>query len=52
MTPHQWIAIALAVVLYLAFHRRHYRSHRRRGLSVKASMRGPFGVRITKWFDF
>jgi len=42
--------IALAViflVLYGAFHRHHYRRHRRAGFGVWYSMRGPWGLRDT-----
>lgn len=35
--------IVAAVVAYLLFHRRHYRRHRRAGLTVRQSIPGPFG---------
>jgi hypothetical protein len=44
------IAIIAAVVLYLLFHGHHYRKHRRAGLSVKVSVRGPFHTTISRWF--
>jgi hypothetical protein len=43
------VIIAIAVI-YLAIHHHHYRRHRRAGLSVWVSMRGPFGTRISKRF--
>jgi hypothetical protein len=39
-----------AVVLYALFHAHHYRKRRRHGLSVWASIPGPFGTRISKRF--
>jgi len=44
--------IIVIAVLYAAHHGRHYRRHRRSGLTVSESLRGPFGtrVRITKRF--
>jgi hypothetical protein len=42
--------IILAVVVYLGIHGHHYRKRRRRGLSVWASIPGPFGTRISKRF--
>ena len=42
--------VVLVVVLYLLFHHHHYRRRRRRGLSVWASIPGPFGTRISKRF--
>jgi hypothetical protein len=42
--------VIVAVVLYLLFHHHHYRRRRRRGLSVWASIPGPFGTRISKRF--
>ena len=38
------------VVLYGLFHTHHYRRRRRRGLSVWASIPGPFGTRISRRF--
>ena len=35
--------IVILVVLYLLFHHHHYRRRRRHGLSVWASIPGPFG---------
>jgi hypothetical protein len=43
-------AIVIVVVLYLAFHHHHYRRRRRHGLSVWASIPGPFGTRISRRF--
>lgn len=40
--------IVIAVVLYAVFHGHHYRKRRRRGLSVWASIPGPFGTRISR----
>jgi hypothetical protein len=43
-------AVAIAVVLLLAYsalHHRHYRRHRRGGLTVRESMRGPFRTWIS-----
>jgi len=37
-------------VLYLLFHGHHYHKRRRRGLSVWASIPGPFGTRISRRF--
>jgi hypothetical protein len=42
--------IVLVIVAYLLFHHHHYRKRRRRGLSVWASIPGPFGTRIGKRF--
>lgn len=42
--------LILAALAYLAFHGHHYRRNRRRGLSVWASIPGPFGTRISKRF--
>jgi len=42
--------IVILAVLYLLFHHRHYRRRRRRGLSVWASIPGPFGTRISRRF--
>lgn len=48
---HPGIAtIALLAVLYLLFHGKHYRGHRRSGLSVWVSARGPFHTRISRRF--
>jgi hypothetical protein len=41
-------AVVVFVVLYALFHRHHYRRNRRRGLSVWASIPGPFGTRISR----
>ena len=43
-------AVVIAAVLYLLFHHHHYRRRRRRGLSVWASIPGPFGTRISRRF--
>lgn len=43
-------AVVIAAVLYLLFHHHHYRRRRRRGLSVWASIPGPFGSRISRRF--
>ena len=42
--------IAILIVLYLLFHHHHYRKRRRRGLSIWASLPGPFGTRISRRF--
>ncbi len=42
--------IVVITVLYLLFHHHHYRRRRRRGLSVWASIPGPFGTRISRRF--
>jgi hypothetical protein len=47
---HLLIAIAITAVLYGLFHHHHYRRNRVSGLSVRVSMRGPFGTRISKRF--
>lgn len=47
---HLLIALIVTAVLYGLFHHHHYRKHRRSGLSVWISMRGPFGTRISKRF--
>ena len=45
------LIIGLAIVaLYLLFHHHHYRKRRRRGLSIWASLPGPFGTRISRRF--
>lgn len=43
-------AIVILAALYLLFHHRHYRRRRRAGLSVWASIPGPFGTRISRRF--
>lgn len=43
------ILIILAIA-YLLFHHRSYRKRRRHGLSVWASIPGPFGTRIGRRF--
>ncbi len=43
-------AIVILAIAYLLFHHRSYRKRRRRGLSVWASIPGPFGTRISKRF--
>jgi hypothetical protein len=43
------LLIALAV-FYVLFHGHHYRRRRRHGLSVWASIPGPFGTRISRRF--
>ena len=40
--------IICVLVLYAVFHHRSYRRRRRHGLSVWASIPGPFGTRISK----
>jgi hypothetical protein len=39
--------IVLVLIAYLLFHRRHYRRHRRAGLTVRESIPGPWGT----WFS-
>lgn len=43
-------AIVLGGVLYLLFHRHHYRRNRRAGHGIWVSLRGPFRTRISKEF--
>lgn len=46
-----FIVIGVIVFLaYSAFHGHHYHKRRRRGLSVWASIPGPFGTRISRRF--
>jgi hypothetical protein len=40
--------IILVIVGYVTFHHHCYRRHRRHGLSVWVSCRGPFHTRISK----
>ena len=40
------VIIVLAILAYSALHAHHYRKRRRHGLSVWASIPGPFGTRI------
>lgn len=48
---HEVIAVVVIVfVAYCLLHRHHYRKRRRHGLSVWASIPGPFGTRISKRF--
>lgn len=50
---HHHTAIAtvvLLVVVYVVFHSHHYRGHRRNGLSVRVSMRGPWRTTISRRF--
>lgn len=48
---HPAIATLLLLALvYAAFHGHHYRGHRRNGLSVRVSMRGPFHTTISRRF--
>ncbi len=42
--------IIIIAVAYLLFHHHHYRRRRRHGLSVWASIPGPFGTRISRRF--
>lgn len=42
--------LALLAVLYVLFHGKHYRGHRRSGLSVRVSMRGPWHTTISRRF--
>jgi hypothetical protein len=44
------LAFIVLVALYALFHGHHYRNRRRHGLSVWASIPGPFGTRISKRF--
>ena len=37
----------IVAVLYLLYHHKHYRRHRRAGLTVRESLPGPFGT----WFS-
>ena len=42
--------LILVVIAYLIVHTLFYRRHRRRGLSVWVSCRGPFHTRISRRF--
>jgi hypothetical protein len=42
------LLVVILVIACLLHHGKHYRRNRRRGLSVRVSMRGPFGTRISK----
>lgn len=44
------LVVIVIVVLYAGYHGHHYRKRRRHGLSVWASIPGPFGTRISKRF--
>ena len=45
---HRLEAIGVVVfVAYLLFHRRHYRRHRRAGLTVRESLPGPWNSWLT-----
>jgi hypothetical protein len=44
------LAFIALVVLYALFHGHHYRKRRRHGLSITASLPGPFGTRVSKRF--
>jgi hypothetical protein len=44
------LALIGLVVLYALFHGHHYTKRRRHGLSVRASLPGPFGTRISRRF--
>ena len=46
MTDIKVIGVIL-VVAYLAFHRHHYRRHRRAGLTIRESIPGPFRTWLT-----
>lgn len=51
LTPHEWIAVGVVLLLAYAFHHgKHYSRNRRRGLNVWVSCRGPFGTRVSKRF--
>jgi hypothetical protein len=41
------IVIVICVLAYGSHHARHYRRHRRLGMGVWYSLRGPFGTRVT-----
>ena len=43
-------ALIVLGAVYLLFHHRSYRKRRRHGLSVWASIPGPFGTRISRRF--
>lgn len=46
---HPGIALVLLLaLLYVVFHGSHYRGHRRSGLNVWISLKGPFHTRISK----
>lgn len=39
--------IIILVVAYVLFHHRHYRRRRRAGLTIRQSIPGPFGTRVS-----
>jgi hypothetical protein len=41
------IIIAIVLAIYLTHHGRHYRRRRRAGLTVRESLPGPWGTRIS-----
>jgi hypothetical protein len=41
------LGIVLALIAYALFHRHHYRRRRRAGLTIRESIPGPFGTRIS-----
>jgi len=43
-----WVLLIVIALVYGTIHRLFYRHHRRRGLSVWVSMRGPFHTRISR----
>lgn len=42
--------ILVLVLLYATHHGRHYRRHRRAGLNVWVSAKGPWGTRVSRRF--
>jgi hypothetical protein len=48
MSRHPHWALGTLAALYVLFHRHHYKRRREHGLSIWASIPGPFGSRITK----
>lgn len=50
MGHHGTATLIILAVLYLLFHRHHYRRNRRGGLGFWVSMRGPWGTRISRRF--
>jgi hypothetical protein len=39
--------IIILIAAYLLFHHKHYRRHRRAGLTIRESLPGPFGTYLS-----
>jgi hypothetical protein len=39
--------IIIVIVAYALFHHKHYRRHRRAGLTIRESLPGPFGTYLS-----